>query len=318
MLDVVVVSYNCADFLRECLASIPASLRGEPVQVFVVDNASRDGTPGMVRADFPHVSLHALDTNIGFGAANNVALRAGTAEFVLFLNPDAVLRPHACEYLIDSLDASPRCVIAGPRLVYPDGRFQPSCRRFPTPLRAAWSLAGLEARFPRVAGLRNWLDEEEHAAASHVDMVSGACFLARRGYLERVGLFDENLFMYEEETDLMLPAARAGESVRFCRKAEVVHHGGATVEASAMGAFSERQLFRSKYVVFRKHYGPFAAWRTHAADRAILGFSALRHRLAKRESIASVRLARVKRAWRESYSTVAALRETTEFFDGES
>lgn len=314
MVDVVVVSYNCAGLLRECLASIPPEVRGEVVRIFVIDNASADGTPSMVRQYFPQVHLHALDANIGFGAANNVGIRAGAAEFVLLLNPDAVLRPHAPEYLIACLDADPRCVIAGPRLVYPDGRFQPACRRFPTPLRAAWSLAGFEARLPRVASLRNWLNEEEHAVATSVDMVSGACFLARRSYLERVGLFDENLFMYEEETDLMLPAAREGERVRYCPRAEVVHHGGATVASSAMGAFSERQLFRSKYVVFRKHYGAFAAWHSYAVDRAILGLSALHHRLRKRESNVTQRLARVKRAWAESREDMAQLRARPGFF----
>ena len=317
MVDVVVVSYNCASLLGACLASIPPDVRGEPVNTFVVDNASRDHTAAMVRQDFSHVHFTALDENMGFGAANNVGIRLGRSEFVLLLNPDAALRPHACEYLLDTLDADSRCVIAGPRLVYPDGRFQPSCRRFPTPSRSAWSLAGLEARFPGVAGMRNWLDENEHTEATVVDMVSGACLLARRDYLERVGLFDENLFMYEEETDLMLPAARGGECVRFCRKAEVVHHGGATVSAAQMNAFSERQLFRSKYVVFRKHYGAGAAWRAYLADRAILRTSVLSNRLRGRESVAAARLQRVKRAWRESRQHAAVLRRERSFFAGD-
>lgn len=316
--DIVIVSYNTRDLLRACLESVRRFAAAADVTCLVVDNASRDDSAQMAAESFPEAKLIPLERNIGFGPANNRALEAGCADLVLFLNPDAELTAGALPRLRAFMDEHADCVIAGPALRYPGGRFQASCRRVPTPLRALWSLAGFEARFPRAcAPLRNWFTEAEHRHDTAVDMVSGACFIARRAYLDAVGGFDEDLFMYEEETDLMLPARRMRKTVRYCAEAVVLHHGGASVEASALSDFSVRQLFRSKYRCFRKHYGPRAARRTYRYDRAVLGASAAWNRLRGTPSEAARRLRLAKRAWRESYCDVAALRADAAFFHDE-
>lgn len=310
--DIVIVSYNTAPLLRACLASVEA--HAPAARAIVVDNASGDGSVEMARAAFPRVRCLALPENLGFGAANNRGLAEGDAPHVLFLNSDAELTPGAVDTLAACLDARLDAVIVGPRLAYPDGRFQPSCRRFPTFARNAWCYSGMQARFPnRFHGLQNWLSEADHAAPRAVDMVSGACFLARRAWMETIGGFDENLFMYEEETDISLPARRRGHEVLYEPGALVFHHGGATVDANGLSDFSLRHLFRSKYVCFRKHHGAAYAAATHAADAALFGRSALRRGPASRAA-ATLRI--MRRAWRESHETVADLRARGALFGG--
>ncbi len=273
--DVIVVSYNTRDLLRACLQSVArAATEVENVRVFVVDNASSDGSAEMVRNEFPSVQPIALDENIGFGPANNRGIRAGKGAYLLFLNSDAELKPSALRTLLSFLDTDANCVIVGPRLEYPDGRFQLSCRRFPTFLRSLWNTAGLQRRFPRrFASLQSWLTEADHTQGAKVDMVSGACFLARRDYFESVGGFDENLFLYEEEMDVMLPARRMGKEVRYCAEARVIHHHGASSGEHQASDASLFHLYRSKYYTFRKHYGAVVAWLTFMADYLVFRLS---------------------------------------------
>lgn len=279
--DVVIVSFNTKDLLRACLRSV-ASARGEVegLRAVVVDNASHDGSPDMVRAEFPDAQLVALEENVGFGEGNNRGLAMCDADLVLFLNSDAELTPGALPAMIECLETHSHCVAVGPRLVYPDGAFQASCRRFPTFWRNAWSLAGMEARWPgRFRRLRNWLEPEDHAFTRVVDMVSGACFLARRDYMTSIGGFDGNMFLYEEEPDLFLPARKRGKEVWFCAEATVIHGAGGSVRMNRVSDFSRFHLYRSKYYRIRKHQSSVLARLTWWADSAILGWSAFVNRL---------------------------------------
>ncbi|MBM3289054.1 MAG: glycosyltransferase family 2 protein [Candidatus Hydrogenedentes bacterium] len=277
--DVIIASYNTRELLRACLASVERAAGGlEGARAIVVDNASADGSAEMVRAAFPRVAVIALEENLGFGPANNRGMHAGDGAHLLFLNSDAELKDGALRALVEFLDAHPNCVAVGPRLEYPDGRFQPSCRRFPALLNTIWNTAGLQTRFPnRFRSLHTWLSESEHVAGAKVEMVSGACFLVRRDYLESVGGFDENIFLYEEEMDILLPARRRGLDVCYCPSARVVHHHGASSGGQDLGDVPLFHLYRSKYYAFGKHYGPFAAWAAFAAEHAIFTASARRH-----------------------------------------
>ena len=138
-IGVVIVSWNVRDLLRDCLRSLRAA--GLPSRVVVVDNASADGSADMVRAEFPEVTLLASPSNQGFTIGNNLGLRAlglgagadapAAPRYVLLLNPDAALLPGALAQLVDYLERHPRVGAVGPRLLYPDGSPQSSCRRFP-------------------------------------------------------------------------------------------------------------------------------------------------------------------------------------------
>jgi GT2 family glycosyltransferase len=300
--DVIVVSYNTRDLLRACLASVERTASGVPdLRAYVVDNASHDGSPEMVRAEFPAITLISLDQNIGFGPANNRGMRAGNGAYLLFLNSDAELKDDALPLLVDFLDTHPDCVAVGPRLEYPGGRFQLSCRRFPTFLRSIWNTTGMQQRFPnRFRGLHSWLTEAEHTSGARIDMVSGACFLMRRDYLESIGGFDENLFLYEEEMDVMLPARRLGKDVCYCAEARVVHHHGASSGEQQASDISLFHLYRSKYYAFRKHYGGFIAWLTFAGDLGMFRLSTVVNRSRGTSSSAQRNAAFCFKGWRAS------------------
>lgn len=313
--DVVIVSFNTRELLRSCLDALIRYAPPIRVQVFVVDNASQDGSAAMVCEAFPSCQVIASPKNLGFGAANNLGIRAGSAPFVLCLNSDAELTPGALAELVHCLESDAQAFIAGPRLLNPDLSFQPSCRRFPNWTRNFAMYAGLTRRFPSVG--QTWLREEEHQVKGAVDMVSGACFLARREYLELMGCFDENLFLFEEELDLMYPASRAGKKILHCPEARVVHHGGASVAGSQMSAFAERQLFRSKYYVFRKHYGRMYAWWSYASDCFLFGVSQVFARLRGKQGRGAQLLRAARRGWRESFLPASTLRDQREFFEDE-
>jgi len=311
--DIVIVNYNTRDLLEVCIDSVLDAI-GPDDKTIVVDNASSDGSADMVRKKYPSVDLVALDTNTGFGAGNNHGIQAGGNPLVLFLNSDAQLQPGALDTLLATMREFPDCTIAGPRLIYPDGSFQASCRHFPSFLRNFWWLSGMQGRVPNhLQGLQNWLSEAEHNEGKQVDMVSGACFLTRRGFLDAITGFDEDFFLYEEEFDLCREVSERGGEVRFCPGAVVVHAAGASVDANQLSTFSQRHLFRSKYNCFRKHYGAAYAWCTHLSDCAILRISACRHRHDKDNEPA--RLLRICReAYRQSYVPLAKLRQAPDFF----
>ncbi|MCC6143292.1 MAG: glycosyltransferase family 2 protein [Candidatus Hydrogenedentes bacterium] len=315
--DIVIVSFNTARLLRACLDSICSHAAMPAVRTIVVDNGSRDDSVSMVASAFPEAMVIALGENLGFGAANNVGARAGSGEFLLFLNSDAELTPGALDALRNCLANQPRAVVAGPGLFFPDGSFQPACRRFPTLARNLWGMSGMQARFPgAIPCLDNWLTQAAHRPGRAVDMVSGACFMMRRSYFERIGGFDENLFLYEEELDLLYPARRAGEQVVYCPEAQVLHHRGGSTDPGALSAFSARHMYRSKYYAFRKHYGRLSALAAFLTDAGILGFSVLHNRLRGRKTPATMHLAMCRRGWRESGVPTADLRARADFYDG--
>ena len=299
--DVVIVSYNTKDLLRECLQSVREAQREIPAtRAVVTDNNSRDGSADLVRSEFPEAVLVALSENIGFGPGNNRGMAAGDSEYVLFLNSDAKLTPGALESMLKYLEAHPDCVAVGPRLVYPDGSFQASCRRFPSVWRNFWMMSGLDGRLRNhFRRFRSWLTEEEHVSGRRVDMVSGACFLARRSYMDAVGGFDENLFMYEEEPDIFLPARRRGGEVRFCGEAVVVHGCGASVKQNRLSEFACYHRYRSKYYCFGKHFGSLGARLAFLTDVALLGFSTFSTRLRGKETDVAMHFNLCRKAFRE-------------------
>jgi len=193
--------YECREMLRDCLESLREHSPGEPFQVYVVDNASVDGTVEMVSGEFPEVNLTPLNRNAGFSASNNIAIRKGRAEHVLALNPDTVVLPGTLDHMIDLMRMRPDIGVAGCQLALPEGGVDHAAKRsFPTPL-------GALAHFTGVGRMRRAPTQLSQYRATQVDRgevdaVNGAFMLMRRVDLEKVGLFDEAYWMYMEDLDL--------------------------------------------------------------------------------------------------------------------
>lgn len=227
----IVVSYNVRELLLECVASLrDAQCRRALGAIVVVDNASRDGSAEAVRTRFPAVSV--IDApNRGYGAGANVGIAATNHEYVLILNPDTVVPLGTISALTDFLEDHPDVALVGPRLRYPDGRIQPTRRRFPerlTPLFESTILAGWwpENRWARRYHMR---DESETAEIPQkVDWVVGAAMLVRRTAIERAGAFDESFRMYSEEVEWCWRLRQHGWKVAYLPTVEIVHHEGAS------------------------------------------------------------------------------------------
>jgi N-acetylglucosaminyl-diphospho-decaprenol L-rhamnosyltransferase len=267
LVDAVIVSYNSSDTLRACvepLASIPG------VRVIVVDNDSTDGSLATV-ADLPVARIES-GRNGGFSFGCNLGLAAGGAPFVLFLNPDARLESPALDAMVAALEAHPDAGLVGPRLLDEDGELMPSRRHFPRVV-STWS----EALFlHRLVPRARWADEvdrrwEGYLESDEPEWVSGACMLARRDVLERIGGLDEGFFLYCEDTDLCARVRAAGFTVRYEPRAVVHHVGGASAPRySLLRVMAES---RARYAV--KHAGRAAATlqiagiAAHAATHAV-------------------------------------------------
>jgi N-acetylglucosaminyl-diphospho-decaprenol L-rhamnosyltransferase len=256
VLSVIVVSYNVRDLLRDCLHSLRAAGAELPLQILVVDNASADGSAAMVSQEFPEVELLDLGRNLGFPAANNVALEQARAAEILLLNPDTELRPGALPTLRAFLAARPRAGFVGPRLLNSDGSFQPSAWPQPT-LRSV-----LRNHFLPVAWRQRAAAPPD--APRRAGWVSGAALLTRRAVIDRIGPLDEALY-WSEDVDFCRRAAAAGWEVWYAPEAAIVHHGSRSVPSNR-GEVIYHQ-YRSKVQFFRKHGGTAEWW----ALRAMLG-----------------------------------------------
>jgi len=222
--DVVVVSYNSRDRLRACVDP----LLGLPnVHVIVVDNASPDGSLEAVR-ELPLTAIQ-LERNGGFAHGVNAGWRAGSAPFVLLLNPDARIDGQSLEALVAALEDDPGLGAVAPRILDDDGTLDWSQRRYPR-LRSTFARAFyLHRVFPTASWTDELIrDERSYAEPGTPDWVSGACILLRREALEALDGLDEGFFMYAEDIDLCRRLRSAGFELRFEPAATVEHEGGAS------------------------------------------------------------------------------------------
>jgi GT2 family glycosyltransferase len=263
LVSVLIVSYNTRDVTLDCLRALSADLCAshtetapEPLaastEIWVVDNASTDGSVLAIRAAFPDVRIIENDRNIGFGAANNRALEQARGEFLLLLNSDAFPEPDTVGILVRYLREHPDVGVVGPRLLNRDGSMQESCFRFPSP-RQKWVenlwVSAVFKNHPLLGDYRRWA----HDAERQVDFVSGACMMARREAYEQVGGFDERFFLYSEETDWQRRLRDRGWQVAFTPEARVTHYGGSS--GATAKARINRYFYDSMDFYTWKHHG---------------------------------------------------------------
>lgn len=241
MADVSVSLVNTSS--RELLLACLESLRGAEAEVVVLDNASDDGSAAAVRERFPEVRLLEQRRRAGFGANHNTVIRATSGRYVLVLNEDTTSDDWGFARMVAHLDANPRVAALAPRLVYPDGRRQASAWRFPSPAVAALGLLTLG----RAGVVQSGGDETRD-----VNWAMAAAILLRREALDEVGLFDEDFFIYSEETDLCRRLRDAGWRTQLYPAVTVVHH-----ESQFSAGIPERrinEMWRGRHRYWRKHH----------------------------------------------------------------
>ena len=251
--SVIIVNWNSRDILRNCLRSVYKDFGRLSLEVLVVDNASSDGSVELVHEEFPQVGLICNDENLGFSSANNQAIRNSNGRYILLLNNDAYLLEDALEKMVRFMDSHPQAAALGPKLLNEDGSTQPSTNNFPA--LGAMALNKLIGKSPLATRLMGEFSMQHwgYGHTRQVDMVTGACMMIRREALEEVGLFDENIFMYHEETDLCYRMKKAGWKVYFYPDAKCVH---LLVKGRERSNYYPRQFVhcQTQLYFYRKHY----------------------------------------------------------------
>jgi len=222
-LTVLIVHHNTTALLRQCLDALRSSPADVPCEVIVIDNASPDATVRSLPRNFPTVRFRFNPRNLGFARAVNQGVRMGAGRHVLVLNPDTIVRPEDLGKLTAFMDAHPDAGACGPRLVYPDGNLQLSCRHFPTLLALGLRISRLD-RLIRSPVRHYLMAEWDHSQIRDVDWIIGGCMALRREAIEQIGLLDEGFFMYYEDIDLCYRLCQKGWKVYYNPDVTVVHH----------------------------------------------------------------------------------------------
>jgi GT2 family glycosyltransferase len=251
--SVVVVTFNALPWIERALESV----RGH--ETIVVDHGSTDGTLELVRERFPEARLIEQE-NKGLGGGSNAGMRVASGAYFLLLNSDAWALDDAVERLAAFADEHPEAAVVGPRLLNPDGSLQPSVRGFPSVWRLATEYLFLRKLAPRSRALNSFYGAGfDHDEVREAEFLMGACLLVRREAADTVGLFDEDFFMFSEETDWCYRFRLAGWHVLFTPEAEFVHVGGATTRQNWGPMFREQVRGHLRFLA--KHRGPKEAER---------------------------------------------------------
>ena len=271
-LAIIIVSWNTRDLLRRAIATAQSSLDGSGItyEIIVVDNASHDGTPAMLRAEFPATKLIETGANLGFAGGNNLALRllldhasSGNVAppYVLLLNPDTETIGDAIPTLVRFLDTHPDVAVVGPQLRYADGSVQSSRRRFPERGVFFFESTPLESYFPNNRWARRYrMADQPDNVEQDVDWLVGAALLVRAAAITRAGLMDEGFAMYSEELEWQERLRRVGRIV-YLPVAILIHHEGKSSEQAPARRYTQFHQSRLRYV--RMKLGPphsFGLW----------------------------------------------------------
>lgn len=255
-LSIVIVSWNTRDLLRECIESVCRHTKGVTIEVFVVDNASSDGSAKMVAETFPEVKLIANEVNAGFSKANNQAIRLSVGRYVALLNPDTLLIEDVFSPLVKFADENVGVGAIGPKILNADGKtIQYSCaRRLPNLFFDFCRLSGLSRRFgkSRLFG-GEYMGYWDHSDSRFVEALSGACMLVRKDAIDRVGMLDENQFMYGDEIDWCKRLRGAGYDVYYLSALSIIHYGGESAKFNAV--LTSVSAERSRLYYYQKHRG---------------------------------------------------------------
>ena len=249
--SVIVLSYNTKDITDECLKRVKEA---GPAEVIVVDNASTDGSPEMIKKKYPSFKLIVSKINTGFAGGNNIGMEASTKQHILLLNSDAYIEKDTIFKALQYFETHPDCAVLGCKLVLPDGRMQPSAGFLPTPLNTVLWISGL-ARFPffdKFARPIHPKDKTFFTKAREVEWVMGAFFILKREVFEETHGFDGSIFMYGEEVEWCKRIRNKGLKTFYVPNFQITHLD----KASSKFEVEKPLLNEIKGVVrfFKKHY----------------------------------------------------------------
>ena len=253
-LSVIIVNYNVREFLDHALTSIKKAMKGIRGEIFVVDNASDDGSVQMLQRRYPEITLIANKQNLGFAKANNLALAKARGTYLLLINPDTVVQEDTLRAMLKFFHEHPEAGMAGCKILNPDGSFELACRRsFPTPWVAFTKITGLSALFPssKLFGKYNltYLDQN---ATYEVDALSGSFMMLRREVYQQIGGLDEDFFMYGEDLDWCYRIQQSGWKIFYAPLTQIIHYKGESTKRSSIDEI--KTFYKAMYLFVQKHF----------------------------------------------------------------
>lgn len=258
MVSVIIVSFNVKGLLNQCLHSLLHHDQEISLEIIIIDNNSTDGTSQMISEEFievRNISYIRNHKNLGFAKANNQAIKYCKGDYILFLNPDTIVKERTIRSLVEYLESHPDVGIVSPKIFSPQGKLCLSCGKKLNIYSTLIELSGLYKFLPSLGKHRfaNW----DYDQTKDVDWVSGVCFLTRKSVLEKVRGFDEVFFMYAEDVDLCLRVKDVGYRVVFNPNAEIIHYGGQSRQRLIVKSLEANYKARIYYI--HKYYGSLQA-----------------------------------------------------------
>ncbi len=283
ILSIIIVAYKSIHEIGDCIASLPRTLQGRDVQIIIVDNYPQDGIQELIQSPFPHVTYIDPDKNLGFGKANNLGFNKSSGEHILFLNPDTIGNDKALEHCIARLQQDASIGLITPKLTMLNGEMDLACRRsIPSLWDGFCRASGLATRFNSNKLFSGYnlthLPENE---SYEVGAINGAFMMTRRKDLEKIGLFDEDFFMYGDDLDLCYRFSLANLKIVYDGRFSFTHIKGQSVSKDYEKM--SKAIFDTNKAFYLKHFNPrnrihirlkyniaFGAWKTVALLKAKL------------------------------------------------
>jgi len=246
--SIILVNYNGFEVLPDCLSSIEKFIHSPNHEIILVDNASTDGSLELVAEKYPQIRLIRQSKNLGFGAGNNVGAKIASGEFLFLLNTDTVLTSNILPDLIDLMNANAQVGIIGPKLLNPDGSLQISVSPA-LGIKGEYQARQMHQAYQNSSNLN--LIEQKFQEIQEVDIVVGAAFFIRASLFQALGGFDENFFMYFEESDLCQRAQYLGYKIIYTPHVSLIHLRGYSIQKVANAMAIEYR--RSQIYYYQKH-----------------------------------------------------------------
>lgn len=250
-ISVIIVSYNVVNLLEKCLKSLTHETK-LLLDIWVVDNNSGDESVDMVKEKFEQVNLIENKENIGFACAVNKVLKLCDGDYIFLINPDAIIKKNSIEKLVDFLRLNSEAGAVAPKILYPDNSLQLSCRIFPNITTQFLESSYLFKLFPKSRFFGQYfMSWWSHNSLKEIDWASGSALMIKIETLYEVGFLDEEMFMYNEDTDWCYRCWKKGWKIYYLPEANIIHYDAQSAKISEANRLI--QVLESRYHFFRKH-----------------------------------------------------------------
>lgn len=253
-LSIIIVNYNVKFFLEQCLHAVQKAITNINAEIFVIDNDSTDDSLAYLQPLFPHVIFIGNKKNVGFAKACNQGLAWATGQYILFLNPDTIVKKNTFEQCIYAFEQNDNIGAIGVKMLDGNGQYlKESKRGFPSPLASFYKITGFTSLFPRSAHFAKYYLGNLNADENNiVDVLAGAYMMIRKKVLDATGGFDETFFMYGEDIDLSYRILQAGYKNYYLADAPIIHFKGESTDKNNIAHI--KNFYGAMHIFVKKHY----------------------------------------------------------------